>query len=183
MADTTIPREHPEHRADSFSNRDSYAHRAAVRAVEEGHRAFLKRDEAGLHFDVVSDTDLGGLTSTTAFGPGETITFLPDGWVRKHYRLTADGRKVAGEWIVHVFCDCKSGQNRDHLPVPCKHAALVGRRLVREGFAKEAPATGRLMLADHLVPAPRTTCTDCGQPLERPEEASVCGPCAFKCFQ
>jgi len=38
--------------------------------------------------------------------------------------------------LVHFSCTCKSGQNRQHLPIPCKHAALVGRRLEREKIAR-----------------------------------------------
>jgi hypothetical protein len=115
-----FPKEVPEHRADSFSNMQPYAGNALVRAIEEGHHAWIKRDFWGnLSFDVISDTSFDA--------EGKPV----------HYRLSAEGREVGGEWLTYFSCDCKSGQNRTHLPVPCKHATLVGRRMVREGICVE----------------------------------------------
>ena len=146
----------PEHRADSYSNLASFAVNAEVRWVEEGHRAFF-RSGPDRHFEIVSDSDPG---------------------VR--YRLSVEARQVGGRYLIHVFCNCKSGQNRDHLPVPCKHAAGVARRMVREGFAVND--AGTFLLHPRLVPAPPTNCATCGKMLERPSEASVCGECALKTF-
>ena len=81
---------------------------AEQRAVEEGHRAFVQSNGS---FRVVSDTK-------------------PD----TSYNVTYWG--VAHIGLIHFHCTCPAGVNRPHIPVPCKHAALVGRRLEREGFAR-----------------------------------------------
>lgn len=44
------------------------------------------------------------------------------------YRL--DATLIGG--ILRVVCSCPSGVHRPDLPIPCKHAALVARRLERE---------------------------------------------------
>ena len=80
---------------------------AEIRAIEEGHRAFVQPDGS---VRVVSDT--------TGNGP---------------YRVTYHETATT---CVHFHCDCKSGQNRDHLLIPCKHSTLAGRRLEREGFVE-----------------------------------------------
>jgi hypothetical protein len=80
---------------------------AETRAVEEGHHAFA--DGEG-RWRVKSDTE-----------PGITWNV---------YRC-AD---VGG--LLVLDCTCPSGTHRTGIPVPCKHAALVARRLVREGQAE-----------------------------------------------
>lgn len=89
-------------------NTKQIAFDAEVRAIEEGHRARATH-EADVYL-VKSDTS------------------------DKSYRVTYT---VLGylEDMLHFHCDCKSGQNRQHLPIPCKHATLIGRRLEREGRA------------------------------------------------
>lgn len=93
---------------------------AEVRAVEEGHHAFLDRDENGPYIWVVSDTYLGKSyrVTATSLGPGEPITF------------TCVPRRL------HAFKD-------DHLHLtgaagmlPCKHAGVAARRLERTGYAR-----------------------------------------------
>lgn len=85
-----------------------YTLRAEARAVEEGHRAFAIDDG---RFRVVSDTyaDVDYVVELRRFAPGLPVT---------------------------VLCACPSGLKRTGLPVPCKHAALVVRRLEREGRAE-----------------------------------------------
>lgn len=77
------------------------------RAVEEGHRAFVQPDAS---FRVVSDIHPGTSYNVTYFVV-PTLT------------------------LIHFHCTCKAGEHRPHVPVPCKHSALVGRRLEREGYA------------------------------------------------
>jgi len=83
----------------------TYALAAEVRAVEQGHRARLQPDGSIL---VKADSQGGS------------------------YRVRVDG--VEGGVLVFA-CTCPSGDYRAYLPVPCKHAALAGRRLEREGHA------------------------------------------------
>lgn len=169
MAETQIPKVNPDHRADSYSNADSYALGCEIRAVEEGHKAFFKSNGTDRWFDVISDTELHFADEGEAVVKHHTP--------RKHYRLTAEGRLVAGEWLVHIKCDCLSGQNRDHLPVSCKHGALVGRRLVNEGFARQV---GNIfVLAPHLVPPPPVEhpCSSCGEPTTA---LVTCAKCKLK---
>lgn len=147
-----------EHRADSFSNKGAYTTNAEIRWVEEGHHAFFLTGTKQRRFEIVSDTELG---------------------VR--YNLTAEARKVGGEFLIYVICDCKSGQNRDHLPIPCKHAAGVARRLVRERFAVVG-ADGVFRLHPELVPAPPTNCTKCGADLAPGHDADLCTDCIFGLF-
>jgi hypothetical protein len=81
---------------------------AEVRAVEEGHRAFV---QPGGSIRVVSDIRLG-----VAY----RVTFVaaPDG-------------------VVWFACTCPSGRHRDDTaPLVCKHQALAARRLEREGLAR-----------------------------------------------
>lgn len=81
----------------------AYTFRAELRAVEEGHHA---RRLADGRLRVVSHEE-----PDVAYYLGWT---LPRGGV------------------LHVSCTCPSGEHRAYLPVPCKHAALVARRLERE---------------------------------------------------
>lgn len=94
----------------------AFAFRAEMRAVEEGHRAILvdhSTDRVGYHglFRVVSET-----------WPDER--WLVNVWVDH-----------APGTLVRTTCTCVSGQTRYQLPVPCKHGALVARRMEREGRA------------------------------------------------
>lgn len=79
---------------------------AEVRAVEEGHRAFVQ--------------------------PGGWIKVVSDSRPNTSYSVTFHAT-VSG--TIHFHCTCPSGVNRPHKLVPCKHAALAGRRLEREKIA------------------------------------------------
>jgi hypothetical protein len=83
-----------------------YGLAAEVRAVESGHNARVLADGSIL---VKSDSE-----------PGSHRV-----WIRG----LSDDTLVLG-------CSCRSGAHRGFLPVPCKHAALAGRRLEREGLAR-----------------------------------------------
>jgi len=98
----------------------AYTLAAEVRAVEQGHRARLQPDGSIL---VKADSQSGS------------------------YRVRVHGVERG---VLVFACTCPSGDYRAYLPVPCKHAALVGRRLEREGRAtwqdgawrpRERPAT------------------------------------------
>lgn len=90
-----------------------YATRAEVRGVESERKAW-KIDEST--YEVLSESRHG---------------------VR--YRVLRSGRQP-GAWII-LTCSCPAGQHAQARRegaarmVPCKHAALVGRRLEREGQA------------------------------------------------
>lgn len=43
--------------------------------------------------------------------------------------------KMVEDWAVRFRCSCESGTSRPGELVPCQHAALVGRRLERDGWA------------------------------------------------
>ena len=92
----------------------AYGLAAEVRAVEAGHNARVLPDGSVL---VKSDSQ-----------PGSHRV-----WIRS----VRDGTLVFG-------CTCRSGTHRSRLPVPCKHAALAGRRLEREGLARWHDGTWRL---------------------------------------
>ena len=83
-----------------------YGLAAEVRAVESGHNARVLADGSIL---VKSDSH-----------PGSHRV-----WIRGLSRDT-----------LLLGCTCRSGSHRTVLPVPCKHAALAGRRLEREGLAR-----------------------------------------------
>lgn len=85
----------------------AYAIRAEGRAVEEGHHAI---SVGGGEYTVKSDTD-------------DDVTY------RLRPRLVEDGQSM------RVRCSCPAGMARGALPIPCKHAALLARRLEREGSA------------------------------------------------
>ncbi len=93
-------------RADSPTNGGRYGLAAEIRAVEEGHHARVLPDGSIL---VKADSQPGS------------------------YRVRIEGIQAG---IVVLRCTCPSGDYRGNLPVPCKHAALVGRRLEREGLAR-----------------------------------------------
>jgi len=83
-----------------------YGLAAEIRAVESGHNARVLPDGSVL---VKSDSQ-----------PGSHRV-----WIRG----VRDGALLFG-------CTCRSGTHRPFLPVPCKHAALAGRRLERESLAR-----------------------------------------------
>lgn len=83
---------------------------AEVRAVEEGHQARLAAD--GRSFRIVSDTRPGVVYSVCPFATDTEV-----GWE----------------------CDCPAGRSRIVWSgAPCKHAARVAERLVREGLVRWA---------------------------------------------
>lgn len=84
---------------------------AEARALEEGHHARMN-DDGSLSVKSDSRRDVT-----------YRITFSIGSWF------------VAGDMAVKFSCTCPSGQARPDELVPCKHAALAGRRLEREGLA------------------------------------------------
>ncbi len=114
-----------------------YGLAAEIRAVEEGHNARVLPD--------------GSILVKAESRPGS---------YRVSIRAVADG-------VLRFGCTCPSGVHRASLPVPCKHAALAGRRLEREGLARWEDATwrlreraqargARLLLAGTVQPRPET---------------------------
>ncbi len=101
-------------RADEPANRGAYALAAEIRAVEEGHNARVLPD--------------GSIMVKSESGQGSYL-------IRIH--------AVVGG-VVYFGCTCPSGSYRTWLPVPCKHAALAGRRLEREGLARWVDGTWQL---------------------------------------
>lgn len=51
-----------------------------------------------------------------------------------HHIIEVEWRPEA-ERCIKLMCDCPAGRFRPSAPVPCMHAATVGRRLEREGWA------------------------------------------------
>lgn len=92
---------------DGLAGNAVYALDAEIRAVEEGHVARVLPD--------------GSVLVKAESHPG-------------NYRVRI--RRVTNG-VVGFSCTCVSGSYRGgRLPVPCKHAALAGRRLEREGLAR-----------------------------------------------
>jgi hypothetical protein len=91
-----------------------YGLAAEIRAVEEGHNARVMPD--------------GSILVKAESNPGS-------------YRVTIRG---IDDGVLRFGCDCRSGQYRTALPVPCKHAALAARRLEREGLARWYDGSWRL---------------------------------------
>jgi hypothetical protein len=91
-----------------------YGLAAEIRAVEEGHNARVLPD--------------GSILVKAESHPGS-------------YRVTIRG---IDHGILRFGCECRSGQYRTALPVPCKHAALAARRLEREGLARWDDGSWRL---------------------------------------
>jgi hypothetical protein len=91
---------------DEHSSHAAYGLAAEVRAVESGHNARVLADGSIL---VKSDSQ-----------PGSHRVWI---------------RGVSDDTVL-LGCTCRSGTHRTFLPVPCKHAALAGRRLEREGLAR-----------------------------------------------
>ncbi|HEX8863482.1 MAG TPA: hypothetical protein VGC06_31170 [Actinomycetes bacterium] len=93
-------------RGDAAPWHAAYGLAAEARAVEGGHNARVLPDGSVL---VKSDSQPGS------------------------YRVWIRGVR---DGILRFGCTCRSGFHRASFPVPCKHAALAGRRLEREGFAR-----------------------------------------------
>src|SRR4051812_22460938 len=91
-----------------------YSLAAERRAVEEGHNARGQPD--------------GSVLVRSESSPGSYRVWIRD---------VRDGELRFG-------CTCLSGQHRRALAVPCKHAALTGRRLERERLADWADGGWRL---------------------------------------
>ena len=91
-----------------------YGLAAEIRAVEEGHNARVMPD--------------GSILVKAESNPGS---------YRVYIRGIDDG-------VLRFGCNCRSGEYRTSLPVPCKHAALAARRLEREGLARWDDGTWRL---------------------------------------
>ena len=68
------------------------------------------------------------------------------------YLVTVD-RSYGGR-ILRLSCSCPSGTNRPELPVPCWHAALVARRLEREGVVEWTEGLWHYPDAPAPAPAP-----------------------------
>lgn len=92
---------------------------AEARAVEFGHHAFRRKDGS---YEVRSESR-------------PDLTWLVR--LRTVHQVLDDRGPV---WVSRVFiqfdCTCESGTFRGAELVPCWHAALVGRRLEREGLAR-----------------------------------------------
>ena len=106
-----------------------YAVRAEVRAVEQGHKSYVGRNGT---YRVVSDTRAGVAYTVTPY-----LTDEPGAWV-----------------FINCTCPASARSTRSRL-CPCKHAALVGRRLEREGKVVYDPA-----LDGWVVPGERPVPTD-----------------------
>jgi hypothetical protein len=115
----------------------AYGLAAEVRAVRDGHNARVLPDGSVL---VKADSQPGSYRVWIRGTDGSTLLF---------------------------GCTCRSGMYRLGLPVPCKHAALAGRRLEREGFARWRDGAWqlrerakvravRLLLANTVATRPRT---------------------------
>lgn len=108
-----------------------YAIRAEVRAVEEGHKSWKVAEDT---YEVVSDSTPG-----------------------LRHRVTRQG-EAPGAWII-MTCTCPAGQHATarregaSRMVPCKHAALVGRRLEREGVAVWNPSLNFWTVPGEMNPA------------------------------
>jgi hypothetical protein len=113
-----------------------YGLAAEIRAVEEGHNARVLPD--------------GSILVKAESRDGSYQVFL----------------RGVTEGVLRFSCSCRSGAYRTSLPIPCKHAALAGRRLEREGLARWEDGTwrlrdraqvlgARLLLARTVAPRPR----------------------------
>lgn len=84
---------------------NEYAKRCLQRAIESGHYAWVREDGSIL---VASDSEKGIARRVTFVALGDFIQF---------------------------DCTCPAGKYHAGELVPCKHSAVAGRRLVREGLA------------------------------------------------
>jgi hypothetical protein len=96
---------------------------------------------AGLDRDDRSTHALYGLAAEVrAVESGHNARVLPDGSILVKSDSQPGSHRVwvrgISEDTLLLGCTCRSGTHRSWLPVPCKHAALAGRRLEREGLAR-----------------------------------------------
>jgi hypothetical protein len=103
-----------EEMLDTIQRRRRYGLAAELRAVEEGHNARVLAD--------------GSILVKAESHPGS-------------YRVTIRG---IDDGVLRFACNCRSGEYRASLPIPCKHAALAARRLEREGLARWDDGAWRL---------------------------------------
>lgn len=83
---------------------------AEARAVESGAHAMQQED---------------GTFRVRSFSRDDVRHTVRPGLLERH-----------GRWAIHLACTCESGAARPAELVPCQHAALVGRRLARIGWAR-----------------------------------------------
>jgi hypothetical protein len=105
---------HMEEMIETMQRHRLYGLAAEIRAVEEGHNARVLPD--------------GSILVKAESHPGS---------YRVAIRSIVDG-------VLRFGCTCRSGEYRNALPVPCKHAALAARRLEREGLARWDDGSWRL---------------------------------------
>lgn len=115
---------------------------AEARAVESGAHAIQNPD--------------GSFRVRSASRKGVTYRVVP--------AMIAQG----SAWIVRFECECESGRARPSDPVPCWHAALVGRRLERIGWASW---TSGFWFATEIA------LVACGLALPKPPAKKVKGRC------
>ncbi len=104
--------------------------RAEMRAIEQGHRAFLLGGACG-------DQKRSAHATRAKVEEVTRLDFKVVSNCRhglKHYQkaFLQPGNRLP----VKIDCTCEAGHFRAWGPIPCKHAALVGRRLERDGFAE-----------------------------------------------
>lgn len=105
--------------------------RAEMRAIEQGHRAFL----------------MAGVSRNRHRSAAKVREKLLDWeWDRLRFKVVSNCRHGLKHYqTVHlqpgnkrsparIGCTCEGGTYREWAPIPCKHAALVARRLEREGL-------------------------------------------------
>lgn len=83
----------------------SYAVRCLERALASGHKTWIQQDGS---IKIASDSEPG---------------------VARHVTFEQNAT------FIQLHCDCPAGTFHEAELVPCKHAALAGRRLVKEGLA------------------------------------------------
>jgi hypothetical protein len=103
-----------EEMLDDIQRHRLYGLAAEIRAVEEGHNARVLPD--------------GSVLVKAESRPGS-------------YRVVLRGLT---DGVLRFGCNCRSGEYRASLAVPCKHAALAARRLEREGLARWEDGSWRL---------------------------------------
>lgn len=93
----------------------SSAFRAEMRAIEQGHKAFMRTGSTEgdvIQFDVVSNCRHA---------------------VKHHQHVYL---KPGARLPIKIACSCEAGTHRAWAPIPCKHAALVARSLERRGWVE-----------------------------------------------
>ena len=126
---------------DELLRPDEFTLAAEVRAVEEGHLARVLPD--------------GSILVKADSRPGSYLVRI---------RSVTDG-------AVGFACTCPSGTYRPGRPVPCKHAALAGRRLEREGLASFAG--GRWLVRERVAVRAALAATAHGGAERRADPAEV----------